>query len=254
MKFQQLIYFPLFLVATLHGSADQEGYEEILVSASLVPINSNDSANSITLITADDIDNLAIANLSDLLRDLAGFSVSRSGVLGAQTQIRVRGSEANHVLVLIDGIEANNSAQNDEFNWGNISASDIERIEVIRGPQSSIYGSDAMSGIINIVTKTSKEKKEVQAFTEYGSFDTKNYGLSIGIKDKKFNARVGISELSTEGENISREGSENDGYEISTMNVKAKWVPTKNLNVIFSGHKRFGINEYDSDINFSSLL
>ena len=125
----------------------------------MVPIRTNDSANSITLITADDIDNFAIANLSDLLRDLVGFSVSRSGVLGAQTQIRVRGSEANHILVLIDGIEANNSAQNDEFNWGNISASDIERIEVVRGPQSSIYGSDAMSGVINIITKKTNKKK-----------------------------------------------------------------------------------------------
>ena len=254
MKFQQLTYSLFILVTILHGTTAQEQYEEILVSASLVPISPNDSANSITLITADDIDNLAIANLSDILRDLPGFSVSRSGVLGAQTQIRVRGSEANHVLVLIDGIEANNSAQNDEFNWGNISASDIERIEVIRGPQSSIYGSDAMSGIINIVTKTSKEKKEIQAFTEYGSFKTTNNGLSIGIKDKKFTARVGISELSTEGENISREGSENDGYEISTMNIKAQWDPAKNLNVIFSGHKRFGINEYDSDIDFDQLV
>ena len=254
VSLKQLIYSLFFLIAILHGSADQEQYEEILVSASLIPISLNDSANSITLITADDIDNLAIANLSDLLRDLAGFSVSRSGVLGAQTQIRVRGSEANHILVLIDGIEANNSAQNDEFNWGNISASDIERIEVIRGPQSSIYGSDAMSGIINIITKTSKEKNEVQAFTEYGSFNTTNNGLSIGVKNKKFNARFGISELSTEGENISREGTENDGYEISSMNIKAEWAPSKNLNIIFTGHKRFGMNEYDSDIDFDQLV
>ena len=254
VSLKQLIYSLFFLITILHGSTDREQYEEILVSASLIPISLNDSANSITLITADDIDNLAIANLSDLLRDLAGFSVSRSGVLGAQTQIRVRGSEANHILVLIDGIEANNSAQNDEFNWGNISASDIERIEVIRGPQSSIYGSDAMSGIINIITKTSKEKNEVQAFTEYGSFNTTNNGLSIGVKNKKFNARFGISELSTEGENISREGTENDGYEISSMNIKAEWAPSKNLNIILSGHKRFGMNEYDSDIDFDQLV
>lgn len=254
MSLKKLIYSPLFLIAILHGSADREEYEEILVSASLMPIRTNDSANSITLITADDIDNFAIANLSDLLRDLVGFSVSRSGVLGAQTQIRVRGSEANHILVLIDGIEANNSAQNDEFNWGNISASDIERIEVVRGPQSSIYGSDAMSGVINIITKKTNKKNEVQAFTEYGSFNTTNNGLSIGVNNKQFNARVGISELSTEGDNISREGNENDGYEISTINIKAEWVPSNNLNIMFTGHKRFGMNEYDSDIDFDQLV
>ena len=80
MKFQQLTYSLFILVTILHGTTAQEQYEEILVSASLVPISPNDSANSITLITADDIDNLAIANLSDILRDLPGFSVSRSGV------------------------------------------------------------------------------------------------------------------------------------------------------------------------------
>ena len=251
---KQFIFSLFFLIAILHGSADRYNYEETLVTASLIPITESDSASSITIITADDIDSLAIANISDLLRDLAGFAVSRSGVLGAQTQIRVRGSEANHILVLIDGIEANNSAQNDEFNWGNISASDIERIEVIRGPQSSMFGSDAMSGIINIITKTSKEKKEVQVFTEYGSFNTKNNGFNLGIKNKKFNARLGINDLSTDGENISREGTEDDGYEIRSININAELVPSKNLNIKIIGHKRFGINEYDSDIDFDQLV
>lgn len=254
MKIYNLFLIFTFYINIAHGDIDSESYEEVVVSASLMPISIRNSANSITVITADEIESTAIVDLSDLLRDIPGFAVSRSGVLGAQTQIRVRGSEANHILVLLDGIEANNSSQNDEFNWGNISALDIERIEIIRGPQSSMFGSDAMSGVINIVTKKAQEKIEFRGFAEYGSFDTSNEGMSIGLKDKKYNARIGLSKLSTEGENISRMGTENDGYEINNLNFNSNWIPSKNLNFAYFGHKRFGENEYDADVNFDQLI
>ena len=254
MKIYNLFLILTFYINIAHGDIDSESYEEVVVSASLMPISIRNSANSITVITADEIESTAIVDLSDLLRDIPGLAVSRSGVLGAQTQIRVRGSEANHILVLLDGIEANNSSQNDEFNWGNISALDIERIEIIRGPQSSMFGSDAMSGVINIVTKKAQEKIEFRGFAEYGSFDTSNEGMSIGLKDKKYNARIGLSKLSTEGENISRMGTENDGYEINNLNFNSNWIPSKNLNFAYFGHKRFGENEYDADVNFDQLI
>ena len=247
MKLPTLVLVSALFTNLIHADIDNENYEEVLVSASLMPISIRNSANSITVITSDEIESAAIINLSDLLRDIPGFAVSRSGVLGAQTQVRVRGSEANHILVLIDGIEANNSSQNDEFNWGNIAALDIDRIEVVRGPQSSMFGSDAMSGVINIVTKKAKEKKELRGFSEYGSFKTVNNGLSIGLKDKQYNARIGISQLSTDGENISRVGNEKDGYEINSININSNWMPSKNLSISYFGNKRFGENEYDAE-------
>jgi len=254
MKLYTLVIASALFINLIHADIDNENYEEVLVSASLMPISIRNSANSITVITSDEIESAAIINLSDLLRDIPGFAVSRSGVLGAQTQVRVRGSEANHILVLIDGIEANNSSQNDEFNWGNIAALDIDRIEVIRGPQSSMFGSDAMSGVINIVTKKAKEKKELRGFSEYGSFKTVNNGLSIGLKDKQYNARIGISQLSTDGENISRVGNEKDGYEINSINLNSNWMPSKNLSISYFGNKRFGENEYDADADFDQLI
>ena len=254
MKLQNFLIISLLYANTVQAAIDNKNYEEIVVSASLMPISIGNSANAITIISAEEIESIAIASLSDLLRDVPGFAVSRSGVLGSQTQIRVRGSEANHILVLIDGIEVNNNAQNDEFNWGNISASDIERIEIIRGPQSSMFGSDALSGVINIITKRAKEDYELNGFTEYGSFNTKNNGLSLGFNNIKSNTRIGLSKLSTDGENISREGTEEDGYEINNINFSSEWKPNKNLNFSVHGHKRFGINEYDSDIDFDQLV
>ena len=138
--------FTLFAVLVLLLSSNMKAeIDETIVAASLFPVSIDDSANSINVISAEDIENTPHLNLADLLRDLPGISVSQSGVLGSQIQVRVRGSEANHLLVLVDGVEVNNASQNDEFNWGNIIPTDIEKIEVIRGPQSSMFGSDAMA-------------------------------------------------------------------------------------------------------------
>ena len=110
-------------------------------------------------------------SVSDLLRDVPGLAVSRSGVQGSQTQIRARGGEANHLLVFIDGVEANDPSQSDEFNWGTLSADDIERIEVIRGPQSSLArGSDAMAGVVNIITRGAEQPLSAKLHAETGSF------------------------------------------------------------------------------------
>ena len=90
--------------------------EEVIVGASHAPIAISQSANAVTVIDREKIKNRAALSVSDLLRDVPGLAVSRSGVLGSATQIRVRGSEANHLLVLIDGVEANDSSQSDELN------------------------------------------------------------------------------------------------------------------------------------------
>ena len=119
----------LFSIFALAGVEADENFiddiEEILVQASLLPISSKRSSNAITIINSDQIKNLTVLSIIDLLRDVPGLAVSKSGVQGSQTQIRVRGSEANHLLVLIDGIEANNSAQSDEFSLGTLMANDI---------------------------------------------------------------------------------------------------------------------------------
>ena len=228
--------------------------ENILVSASLLPITSKRSANAITIIGSDQIKNRAVVSVSDLLRDVAGLAVSRSGVQGSQTQIRVRGGEANHLLVLIDGVEVNNPSQNDEFNWGNLVASDIERIEVIRGPQSSMLGSDAMAGVVNIITRSADQLLSTNIFSEIGSFNTQNNGISIGLKDGAFDMRLGISDLQTDGDNISRSGSEKDGYENTNLNLKSRWRVSNQLNLTLAARQSDGINEFDADINFDSLI
>jgi len=254
-KFLALMLCISFVMPNIASAQQADGdMENILVSASLLPITINRSANAITIIDRNEINNRAVVSASDLLRDVAGLAVSRSGAQGSQTQIRMRGGEANHLLVLVDGVEANNPAQSDEFNWGTLVAAHIERIEIIRGPQSSMLGSDAMAGVVNIITRSTDQPLSANAFFETGGFNTQNNGISIGFKDGGFDMRLGVSDLQTDGENISRSGSEKDGYENTNLNLKSGWRASDQLRLTFVARQSDGMNEYDADSDFDSLI
>ena len=228
--------------------------QEVLVSASLIPIAATRSANAITLIDGTQLKNRAALSVSDLLRDVPGLAVSRSGVQGSATQIRARGAEANHLLVLIDGVEANDPSQSDEVNWGTLSADDIERIEVIRGPQSSMRGSDAMAGVVNIVTRSADQPFSAKAFTEAGSFSTQRSGFSLGHKQGDFDVRLGLSHVETDGDNISRTGDEKDGYKNTSINLKAGLKLSDELKLSFAARQADGMNEFDADTDYDGFV
>jgi vitamin B12 transporter len=145
---------------------------------------------SVTVVTSQDLKNQQVRNGADALRSLPGVSVSRSGTSAGLTQVRIRGAEANHTLVLIDGIQAN-SATDGEFDFSDLSADDIERIEVIRGAQSGLYGSGAIGGVINIITKGGKGPLTVTAKVEGGSLRTRD--LSVGISGGNDKGYIALS-------------------------------------------------------------
>ena len=227
--------------------------EEVLVSASLIPITASRSANAVTVIDRAQLRNRATVSLSNILRDVPGFSVSQVGVLGSQTQIRVRGAEANHLLVTIDGVEANDPSQGDEFSWGTLTASDIERIEIIRGPQSSLRGSDAVAGVVNIITR-SAEKSSVGLFLESGSWATHHSGFNIGYKQGDFDIRFGLSHIESEGDNIARTGDENDGYRNTTYNIRSGLKLSDQMDISFAARESDGMNQFDADNDFDGLI
>ena len=227
--------------------------EEVLVSASLIPITASRSANAVTVIDRAQLRNRATVSLSNILRDVPGFSVSQVGVLGSQTQIRVRGAEANHLLVTIDGVEANDPSQGDEFSWGTLTASDIERIEIIRGPQSSLRGSDAVAGVVNIITR-SAEKSSVGLFLESGSWATHHSGFNIGYKQGDFDIRFGLSHIESEGDNIARTGDENDGYRNTTYNIRSGLKLSDQIDISFAARESDGMNQFDADNDFDGLI
>ena len=244
-----LFLVPFFAISSIYAQESQKDaieIEEILVSASLIPIVASRSANAITVIDSEQIKLRAAQSVSDLLRDVPGLAVSSYGALGSLTSIRARGSESNHLVVLVDGVEVNDPSQSDMLNWGTLSAADIERIEIIRGPQSSLRGSDAVAGVVNIITSQANQALSADVFSEYGSRATSKNGFSLGHKSGKFSVRLGATHLETDGINIQPStGNDIDGYQNTGINLKAGYQYSDQLNLSLTSRKTTGMNEFD---------
>ena len=217
------------------GERKATAREEVVVTASRTPIALRNAGASVTVITREDIERRNPAFLTDLLRDVPGFAVGRFGGAGKVTQLRVRGAEANQVLVLIDGIEANDVSRDDAFDFAHLTTDDIERVEIVRGPQSSLWGSDALAGVVNVITRRGKGRLDAQANLEYGSFGTERVNGSIGTGDERRDANLSVSYLESGGINISERGDEEDGYRNGTINTRLGWQALPTLRFDFSG-------------------
>ena len=218
--------------APVFGQSNDESTEEvdtIVVTASRSPIAKANLGSSTTVITREQIELRQARYVTDLLRAVPGFVVSQVGTTGSQTQVRVRGAEANHVLVLIDGVRANDPASGDEFRWELLSTSNIERIEIIRGPQSSLWGSDALSAVVHVITQSGGDRPGINAYAEGGSFNTVNGGLNGATGGDSWSLAFGLERLDTDGTNISRSGSEDDESDMTTASISARLRPSENL-------------------------
>jgi vitamin B12 transporter len=232
---------------SLNSAKGSPEIEEILVSASLIPIAANRSASAITVIESEQIKLRAPSSIADLLRDVPGFAVSQSGSLGALTEIRTRGGESNHMVVLVDGIEVMDPSGSDQVNWGTFSTAEIERIEIARGPQSALSGSDAISGVINIITASADQAYSANIFSELGSFSSSKNGFNVGHKSDKLNIKFGASHFETEGNNIRPStGNDDDGYRNTGLNLKAAYKVSEEFTASFTSRHSYGMAEYDN--------
>ena len=254
IKNQNLLLTVILICSTVFADLSSDNIENVLVSASMIPININQTSKSVDIIDSSELASSIATDITDLLRNIPGLAVSQTGSPGSQTQIRLRGSEANHILVTIDGIEANNAGQNDEFTWGTLSPNDIERIEIIKGPQSTLYGSDAMAGVINIITKLPNKPLELNAYSDIASFQTTNTGVNFGMQRERGSYQVGVSNLGSNGANISRSGKERDGYENTNLNIKSYFILNNQITIHGKAHRTFGFSEYDADFDFDSII
>ena len=145
------------------------------------------------------------------LRDLPSFAVSQAGSLGSLTQARVRGAEANHLLVLLDGVEIMDPTTDSGFNFANLNMAGIHRLEYLPGAHSAIWGSDAVAGVLQFRTRPVTNIRRLEM--EGGSFDTKYAKAQLAASEKDYYYNLSISDFSTDGTNIARSGSEEDGYD-----------------------------------------
>ena len=210
------------------GDADEKDKNEtIVVTASLsgAGVNRNLIGSSITLIGSKDVADRETRIVSDVLRDVPGVAVSRSGAVGGQTQVRIRGSEGNHVLVFVDGIKVSDPYQG-EFDFATLIADDAARIEVLRGQQSSLYGSDAIGGVINYITLSGREAPGIRLRAEGGSFGTYSGTARVGGASGNVDYVLSGALNHTNGYPTAPGGTRDVGSESVAFSSKVNWAPS----------------------------
>jgi vitamin B12 transporter len=187
---QQPVQLPVISVTNAPPAkpSNQGSTQATVVSPTTVVTPSEQSASSVTVITADDIAAQQRLTVPDALAAVPGLNVVQSGGPGGQTSVFIRGTNSNHVKVLIDGIDMSDpSNPNAAFDFGQLLTGDIERIEILRGPQSGLYGPDAIGGVISITTKSGSGPPKLTLSTEGGSFGTTNERASLSGSQANFN-------------------------------------------------------------------
>src|SRR2546421_11981332 len=149
----------------------------IVVSATRIETPVNEIGSSVTLISAEEIERNQRRTLPDILQTVPGLNIVQTGGPGGKTSVFMRGSNSNHTKVLIDGIDANDPSQDGVFDFGQVLTSDIERVEVLRGPQSGLYGSDAIGGGVKGITPSGSGPPEGAGPLEGGGLNKLNQTL-----------------------------------------------------------------------------
>jgi len=187
---------PVFAGVAAASAELEEGPDTIVVTATRIPTPELQVASSITVVTADEIALRQIQTLPDALKDVPGLNVVQTGGVGGQTSLFMRGTNSNHTKVLVDGIDVSDpSSPSGTFDFGQFPSQDIQTVEILRGPQSGLYGSDAIGGVINIITKSGSGPAQFSAGAEAGSFDTFNQYAGVSGSLDRFHYAANLEHL-----------------------------------------------------------
>ena len=176
-----------------------EDTEVIMVTATRTETPVSQLPDSVSIISREQIDQQKATTIFEALRSVPGLNIRKSGSIGRSTEMTIRGSSTSQVLVMIDGVQVN-SATTGTFNFANLTTDNIERIEVVRGAQSTLYGSDAMGGLINIVTRKGKGEPKFSIRSEFGTPErTFNESISSSGSLGEFNYSVDVARVDSDG-------------------------------------------------------
>ena len=203
---------------------DTAGYyklSDVVITATKTPTNLLQVANSISVIDSVQIANSNSNNVFDVIKNETGISFTRQGGNGTLSNIYIRGANSSHTLVLIDGVEMNlTNDPSGVYDFSALPVDNIERIEVLRGPQSTLYGSDALAGVINIITKKGNGSPKFSLLTEGGSYNTYKVLAGADGTFSNFSYSLTLSKTGSDGFSAASEkygNTEKDGYTINNL-------------------------------------
>ncbi len=200
--------------------------EEIVVTANRRETEARQVGSSVTVITSEEIELKRKTSVAELLRAVPGVEVVRGGGPGQITSVFVRGGSSSQTLVLLDGVRLN-APTTGAFDFANLSADAIERIEIVRGPQSTVYGSEAVAGVISIFSKAGREGLHARLLAEAGELGTRRFRAGVDGGSEGFEYALTVSSEEIDGVSSASERAgnvEKDAYENLSAAVRLGWT------------------------------
>ncbi|MBD3766700.1 MAG: TonB-dependent receptor [Gammaproteobacteria bacterium] len=235
--------------------ANATNLDQVIVSATRVEQAKSDYTGNITVITSEQLTEKAIQTLPEALDKIAGIPVYSNGGLGTSTSVFLRGHDSKRLLLVVDGMRFNDPSGTSGAQWQHLLVSDIERIEILPGAQAGIWGADAAAGVINVITKKAEQGTHGSIAYTLGDLGQKQTQGTIGYANKRFDARIGYTGLSSDefssitpivnGVKQNPLDYEKDGYRNDTLNAKLGWNIAHNQRLEISAFKADARGNYD---------
>lgn len=223
---------------------------EIIVTSSRLNQTQTEMGSSVSIISKDDIEKLGFDFAVDAIAAAPGVTINQNGSFGGQASVRIRGASSEQTLVLIDGVSVNDpSSPGGGLDFSRIDTNSIETIEILKGPQSTLWGTDAIGGVVSIITKRPESGFGGEAFAEYGSFNTFRGGASVNGANDSGDYRLALTGIDTDG--ISKADEENgnteeDGYTSYTLSGRGGFNLPADARLDISALYRDAETEFDS--------
>jgi vitamin B12 transporter len=221
--------------------------DPIIVDVSRLDTPAAETGTSISVITREEIDRRGFVYVLEALETAPGVDIARNGGPGAVTGLRIRGISGDRVVVLIDGVPVNDPASpGGAFNFAALRTFDVERIEVLKGPQSTLWGSDAIGGVVNIVTRRAGAGAEASGFAEYGSYDTYAAGGALSWGGERADLRVSLDRVDSDGFSRVEDGDEADGFDATSASFYGGLELGRGARLAASGRWQGRESEFDA--------
>lgn len=209
-------------LADTPNTDDAQTLETVQVTASRISQTVDETLASVTIIDREEIERLQPQQFTDLLEGRAGIETSQNSAFGKTSSVYTRGTSSDHTLLLIDGVRMG-SATTGGASWQFLPPEEIERVEIVRGPRTSIYGSDAIGGVVQVFTREGRKgPPKVNAFVGGGSFNTRETGVGVAGGTENTNYSLSLSHFDTDGINVQDDAGDDDrnGYDNTSLATK----------------------------------
>ena len=239
-----------FVFAQGDSGGNAEVIGEIVVDGTRLGQLATETGTSVSIIDADELQALGFNFAVDALAAAPGVTVNQNGAFGGLASVRIRGAASEQTIVLVDGIPVNDpSSPGGGYNFARIDSGLIERIEILKGPQSSLWGSDAIGGVVSIVTRQPEPGIGGSVYADYGSFATRHGGASVARASAAGDFRLTATAMSSDGiskADAANGNSEKDGFESRGLSAKG------GLNLARGARLQAGLLTTTADADFDS--